>query len=396
MLAAGCVFLDVRKQQEKLDAACEVRGSVRAEDGEHAMVVVLARRAGERWQIADHFVLEQPGRWTFAFGAGTYRLAAFQDRNNDLVYQPGEPLVYGGRQLACTSGETFDELALLIPAKGGERLDRSIDVAALQARTPRDQLTATLGQLTAVGELAALTDARFSQAQAESGLWRPFDFLFDARAGVYFLEPYDARRIPVLFVHGINGTPANFAALAAGLDRRRFQPWVYYYPSGAHLGAVADHLTQTITKLHVRHDFRSLVVVAHSMGGLVARGFILRHQASGARARIPLFMSISTPWSGHKGAAIGVATAPVVVRVWEDMAPGSEYQQSLFAAPLPAGTAHHLVFTPNDQTVTRESQLRPEAQRDAARVHGFDDSHMGVLNNTEVAELLNKLLAAVD
>ena len=119
---------------------------------------------------------------------------------------------------------------------------------------------------------------------------------------------------------------------------------------------------------------------------------------------IPLYVTISTPWGGHKGAETGVKTAPVVVHVWRDMAPGSEYQKAVFARSLPAGTSHHLLFTYNrkstsfgesdDQGVTVASQLLPAAQRGAARIYGFDDSHVGVLRDAEVSKLLNDLLAA--
>lgn len=76
--------------------------------------------------------------------------------------------------------------------------------------------------------------ARFVDDVAQNGLWRPFDFVASSYAGIYFLEPDDPRKTPVLFVHGMQGTPASFATLASKLDRSRFVPWFYYYPSGVH------------------------------------------------------------------------------------------------------------------------------------------------------------------
>jgi hypothetical protein len=52
-----------------------------------------------------------------------------------------------------------------------------------------------------------------------------------------------------------------------------------------------------------------------------------------------------------------------------------------------------MFFTINDQTVAPASQLRREAQREAVRINGFDESHMGVLGNAEVSVLINALLA---
>ncbi|APV51517.1 hypothetical protein BWI17_18570 [Betaproteobacteria bacterium GR16-43] len=413
LLTTGCVFRDVREQQASIEAACLIEGTVASARAEsRPIVVLLAQRvpgaSGPKpgWRLVDHFVLEQPGRWVFLATPGEYAFAAFEDTNRDLVYQPGEPFVglAATPTIACKAGERANGIALAIPAVPAGRFDTEIDVAALQARTYEGQVTTTLGQLTAVGEIAKLSDARFSEENAKNGLWRPFDFVIDRYAGVYFLEPYDPRKIPVLFVHGINGTPANFTYLIEHLDRSRFQPWVYYYPSGVRLAYVASHLSQTMAKLQLRHGFTRYAVVAHSMGGLVARGFIQRYAQAGGAEQIPLFVSISTPWAGHRGAELGVKTAPTVVWVWEDMVPGSAYVKSLFAQPLPAATAHHLLFTFNrkeasfggsdDTLVSVASQLDPAAQRNAARIYGFDDTHMGVLRDAEVSKVLNELLGS--
>lgn len=260
----------------------------------------------------------------------------------------------------------------------------------------------TIEQLTSVGDIVTLADTRFSRKNAESSLWRPLDAVVTSPPGVYFLEPYDAHKVPVLFIHGIAGSPTNFADLIGGLDRRRFQPWVYSYPSGARLSLIADHLTHTMLKLEKKYGAVRFVIVAHSMGGLVARGFLLRHRAASA-VEVPLFVSISTPWSGHAAAELGIEYAPVVLDVWHDMAPRSEYLASLFAAQ-PIDTTHHLVFTfapknrsvgePSDGVVTVTSQLRPEAQAEAARLHGIAATHDGVLQNVETVQLLNRLLDA--
>jgi triacylglycerol esterase/lipase EstA (alpha/beta hydrolase family) len=146
---------------------------------------------------------------------------------------------------------------------------------------------------------------------------------------------------------------------------------------------------------------RRYAVVAHSMGGLVSRGFVQRRARGAQAGSIPLFVTMSTPWGGHKAAQTGVNTAPVVVRVWYDMAPGSEYQKSLYAAPLPEGMRHHLIFTfkgsasgeSGDGAVSVASQLLPQAQRDAVKLYGFDDTHTGVLRDPQVSLLVNQLLA---
>jgi len=157
-----------------------------------------------------------------------------------------------------------------------------------------------------------------------------------------------------------------------------------------------------VIKLQGRYRVPRLGVVAHSMGGLVSRGFIQRHYERSRATEIPVFVSVSTPWGGHKAAESGVKTATVVVEVWHDMVPGSSYQQSIFSKPLPPKLQHHMMFTfqrksssfgeSDDQGVTVASQLAGPAQSNAVRLYGFDDTHVGILHNPEVSKLLNDLL----
>ena len=396
-------MLAVKGQQQKIDAACRIGGRVEAERKVDAPIIVaLLRQADGKPQLADHFVLEGPGSWIFGASPGTYSIAAFQDLNRDLKLQPSEPFLRHG-EVTCESGGRLADIALRIPAAGRTGRDETFDVAALQARTFSEQLEVSLAQVTAIGEISNLSDPRFEEAIAEDGLWRPYDFLFKGHPGIYFLGAYESTKIPVLFVHGINGTPQNFRTLIDRLDRSRFQPWVYYYPSGAALGSVADHLAQTMRKLQVQYGFPRFVVVAHSMGGLVSRGFLQRYRAGGGKAEIPLFVSIATPWDGHKAAEYG-KKAPAVVRVWIDMAPGSEYLKSIYEKD--PGVPHYLLFTyrnagtvslgeASDGTVSVASQLRAAAQQGAVRVEGYNETHMSVLEAPAVSERLNALLAAV-
>jgi len=400
----ACAMLDVKEQQAKLDATCRIGGQVDAERVDAApLIVVLVRQRGESWQVADHFVLERPGLWGFAASAGSYGVVAFQDLNRDLKLQRDEPYLRADREhlITCKPGERRMDLVLRIPADGRSPLTETADISALQARSFNQQMELSLAQVTAVGEISNLSDPRFDQAVAEDGLWRPFDFLFKGHPGIYFLGAYDSTKTPVLFVHGINGSPQDFKTLIERIDRQRFQPWVYYYPSGAHLPAVADHLTQTMRKLQVQYGFGSFVVVAHSMGGLVSRGFLQRYREGGGAAAVPLFVSISTPWNGHAGAEWG-AKAPIgSARVFTDMSPGSAYLKSLYGRD--PGVPHHLLFSyqhsgrgeASDGVVTVASQLRPAAQQGAVRVEGFNETHTGVLEAKAVSERLNALLGAL-
>jgi pimeloyl-ACP methyl ester carboxylesterase len=215
--------------------------------------------------------------------------------------------------------------------------------------------------------------------------------------GLYLVEPYSADKIPVLFIHGINGTPAQFAYLIAHLDRSRYQPWLYAYASGPRLDDVTERLAANVAALRTRYRFESIAVVAHSMGGLIGRRFVLQYSGS-----VPLLVTLSTPWDGHAAAEFGVKHSPHVIDVWRDLVPGSDYLRDLFTAPLPRSTQHGLIFTFNrgrmffgrsgDRRVSVASQLSIPAQREAAHIIGFNDTHDGVLLDPAVATLIGTWL----
>ena len=85
------------------------------------------------------------------------------------------------------------------------------------------------------------------------------------------------------------------------------------------------------------------------------------------------------------------------------MAPGSLFLSSLFAKPSTEGLTFYLFFSykgrflsageAGDHVVTLTSQLRPEAQRQARKIYGFDETHVSILQSNEVSRQLNDLLA---
>ena len=117
----------------------------------------------------------------------------------------------------------------------------------------------------------------FSGENYSMGMWKPVRFLLEVGGGLFFLQEYEEDKIPVLFIHGINGGPTDWRVVAGTLDERYFQPWVLYYPSGLRLDMVSNYLVWAIAELHEKYRFRQLYLVAHSMGGLIARSFVKKY-----------------------------------------------------------------------------------------------------------------------
>jgi len=400
-LAIGCgsvlQLLRARHQVAQLGDARFLRGSVEvARPGGELFVIALA---GDR-KAALH-ESDAPGAFWMSVPAGVYRVATFQDRNGDRVHQDDEPAALHPEPIDLREAVRRNDLRLSLPATGTSLEGLTLDVSDADFGVATHMGRATLGTI------ASIDDDRFSLATGRRGLWEPIRFMEDPGGGIFFLEPYDAERVPVLFVHGAGGSPSVFETLIAAIDRDEFQPWVVQYPSAMRLEQVADLMAYALEQLHEELGFERLAVVAHSMGGLVARAYLNDHSGRPRSYRVQPFVSIATPWAGHAAAEAGVARSPVVIPSWRDMAPSSHFLQGLFEPPLPEGLDHHLFFSfegnrrrgaggTNDGVVTVASQLSPAAQAQAGKLVGFAENHTSVLRSTRTAEALNAALREHD
>lgn len=117
--------------------------------------------------------------------------------------------------------------------------------------------------------------------RATEGLLNPNSS--QAKRGLYMLEPYDPKRIPVLMVHGLWSSPMTWMDMFNDLRsfpevRERYQFWFYLYPSGQPFWISATQLRGDLAKMREAVDpgrrdraLDEMVLVGHSMGGLVSR-----------------------------------------------------------------------------------------------------------------------------
>ncbi|HEX4630109.1 MAG TPA: alpha/beta hydrolase [Chthoniobacterales bacterium] len=106
------------------------------------------------------------------------------------------------------------------------------------------------------------------------------------KTGIYLTEPYDPNKIPVLMVHGLQSTPFAFVSLIDAIRRdpmlsERYQIWTFLYGTGTpvlfNALELRRELDTTIRALDPNdHDFatRHIVVLGHSMGGLLAHTLV--------------------------------------------------------------------------------------------------------------------------
>ena len=100
---------------------------------------------------------------------------------------------------------------------------------------------------------------------------------FASTARLTQVQPYDPKKIPVLFVHGLQSTPVTWVPLvntiwADPILRRNYQVWVFSYPSGYPIPYSALLLRRELDALNKTFpNHRQIVLVGHSMGGILSR-----------------------------------------------------------------------------------------------------------------------------
>jgi hypothetical protein len=315
--AAGCSLGEIQRQAKLAENLGQVSGRVVVSTGKSGQVHIITFQPGStdaEFNIVSDLIADTDGAFRIPVQPGTYFIGAFQDVNGDGAHQrKSEPAAYfnsdGVRPVPFTvkaSGHLQLEPLRLDGIFQGVPEVRTVDGAPAVTRN--------------IGRVVSLEDPMFRASNATMGLWRPVDFLKQVGGGLFMLQDYRAGPTPVIFIHGISGSPASFAPLIQELDTTRFQPWVLYYPSGLRLEVVSDYLDRAVVMLQARHGFARIVVVAHSMGGLVARSFVMKREARHQGAPVAFMMTINSPMLGMNSAAMGVQFSPVVVPSWRDVA----------------------------------------------------------------------------
>ncbi len=403
-MLSGCSLFKINQEIEEIDAAVSISGNIKHTSISDTPIVVglFLPLKNNKHKLEQSTVVYGNSAFKFLIPAGNYYLAAFEDVNQDFNLQANESAAWYGKPslLKAKSGKAINNISLQLKPPA-----QVIKVLPFIYENAKEQ-PLTLENDKNLGRRIKLSSPLLSPEIGKMGMWRPLEFVREQKHGIFFLQEFDANKMPVLFVHGIGGTGRVLKTLIPNLDTKRFQPWILQYPSGLRLDLIAANTSSDINKLRSKYGFDKFVVITHSMGGLVSRSIIQRQLQQQRDIEIPLFVSISTPWNGHKAAVFGVKSAPIKLPVWFDIVPGSPYLKTLRQQISDSNLNHHLFFSykgnlslinseNNDGTVDLSSQLLPIVQTKAKEVYGFNDSHVGVLENQELLNKVNGLLSAI-
>jgi pimeloyl-ACP methyl ester carboxylesterase len=345
------------------------------------------------------------GQFRFVVNApGRYSIMAFEDLNGDLAFQQNEPagICKDPSLIMALPDETITGLVVKIEAPQAIQIGLRIDIDPYTSVGTDSEL-----RYYQVGQVTSLENPRFSATNSQLGLWMPIEFVREMGMGLFFLDPFLKDKIPLLFIHGSGGNPTDFRFLIDRIDRSRYLPWVYFYPTGMSLERQSELLYKIIMILQNQLGFKQLCLFSHSMGGLVGRGMIAEAVRNSAPIEFPTFITLSTPWQGHSGVEKGMVHSPVVVPAWRDLAPSSRFLQKIWETPLPPKTSYYLLFgysgkfslminRNNDSVVSLASELDPRAQAAARKMYGFNEDHSGILASPPVSQVVNTILSNRD
>ena len=111
---------------------------------------------------------------------------------------------------------------------------------------------------------------------------------YSEETSLYFLQPYDPTKIPVVLVHGLVSSPDAFKTTINDLApepwfRQHYQLWLYNYPTGSpwlfNSMRFRQHMRQACAYARTQggdQNLKRMVVIGHSMGGLLARSSVTK------------------------------------------------------------------------------------------------------------------------
>jgi triacylglycerol esterase/lipase EstA (alpha/beta hydrolase family) len=192
-----------------------------------------------------------------------------------------------------------------------------------------------------------------------------------------------AATLPVLLVHGVLCNAGVFATLARWLRARGIGP-VYalsYGPPLASIEGFADQLAERIDAIRRATGAGQVVLVTHSMGGLVALAYMRKH----GDASIRRWIAIGAPFKGSVHACCMIGTSVSQLR------PGNPWLAALDARAPAGGPPVVSVWSWHDSMVAPQTSSILDGARNEPLV-GI--GHNALLRDPEVFAIVQREYAA--
>lgn len=171
----------------------------------------------------------------------------------------------------------------------------------------------------------------------------------------YMLRPIgmrlrpEAHGLPVLLIHGYACNSGYWLPMSKLLTRAGISHYgIDLEPPGAAIDDFAPQVHAAVERLRAASGAKQVIIVGHSMGGLVARAYLRRH----GHAHIARVVTLGTPHHGTALAHFGPGSNAAQMRrgsEWLDLLNASEanLQRSLFCSIY---SVHDNIIAPQDSS----------------------------------------------
>jgi pimeloyl-ACP methyl ester carboxylesterase len=163
------------------------------------------------------------------------------------------------------------------------------------------------------------------------------------------LQPH-ARGLPVLLIHGYACNSGYWLPMSKLLTQAHISHYgIDLEPPGASIDDFVPQVRAAVERLCAETGSEQVIVLAHSMGGLVARAYLRRH----GHARIARVITLGTPHHGTALAGFGPGSNAMQMRrgsPWLASLAGTEadLQRKLFSSIY---SVHDNIVAPQDSSV---------------------------------------------
>ena len=195
----------------------------------------------------------------------------------------GAPLVVASKNIAPEKIDPFAQgkqifygMTGVVEINGRECVANFIDPLAEETVTLDSHTYPLAADFTAPLALALANNQ--PRKKEIDGLFKPADF--ESQIRLARLQPYDSKKIPILCIHGLGDSQATWAPLIQTLRsdlviRKNYQFWFFSYPTGYPYPLTASVLRRQLDAIDAHYPaHKKIVVIGHSMGGMIARTLI--------------------------------------------------------------------------------------------------------------------------
>ena len=183
--------------------------------------------------------------------------------------------------------------------------------------------------------------------------------------GLKLPDNYDPAKPLVILIHGVDSGPGMWWTMGERLKEAGWQYGFFNYMSDAPVKGAIESLTREMEGLHAKHPAARVHVLAHSMGGLVARGYIEGERYTLPTAQtIEKFIAIAPPnhgscwamcrwtlefneqywlWKTNKDWSPIWAYTDGRGEAGDDIEPGSKFLKDLNARPRREGVRYTII-----------------------------------------------------